>query len=125
MKISITVYADSATEAELIIEAMKKVDGAGKFLMAPKEARPDTVKPWAEPGGGVPDEDTKPTTAQHAERPNVSPGKPSISKIGGSTKDLLMSELDEGKQPSAKYAEHLKLLWSRGEVKYDGKEYYT
>lgn len=58
-------------------------------------------------------------------RLNVSPGPSSISKIGENAKLTIMSELRTGDiQPHAKYAEHLKLLWARGEVKYDGKEYF-
>ncbi len=57
-------------------------------------------------------------------RKNVSPGLPSIGKIGGPTKTQVLGYLDNGTQPPAKFAEHLKLLWSRGEVKFDGKEYY-
>lgn len=57
-------------------------------------------------------------------RPNVDPGKPSITKIGADTKTSLLAGLFKNVQPQAKYAEHMKLLWSRGEVKFDGKEYY-
>lgn len=59
-----------------------------------------------------------------AERSNLNPGKPSITKIGTNTKDELFAMLNAGKQPPAKYAEHMKLLWSRGEVRFDGQEYY-
>lgn len=58
-------------------------------------------------------------------RPNVSPGKSSITKIGSDTKTSILAGLaNNGVQPPTKYTEHLKLLWSRGEVKFDGKEYY-
>lgn len=58
------------------------------------------------------------------ERPNVSPGASLISKIGGPTKALILEELAEGIQPGPKFPEHMKLLWARGEVKFDGEEYY-
>ena len=57
-------------------------------------------------------------------RPNVDPGVSLISKIGGPTKALILEELAEGIQPGPKFSEHMKLLWTRGEVKFDGKEYY-
>lgn len=57
-------------------------------------------------------------------RKNVSPGAVLIGKIGGNTKDVIFEFLRDDKQPPAKYGDHLKLLWSRGEVKFDGKEYY-
>lgn len=59
------------------------------------------------------------------ERANVSPGPSSISKIGGTTKAEIMNYLDNNKKPPGKYQEHLKLLWSRGEVKFDGEEWYA
>lgn len=58
------------------------------------------------------------------ERQNVSPGVSLISKIGGPAKALILEELTQGIQPGPKFAEHLKLLWERGEVKFDGEEYY-
>jgi hypothetical protein len=59
------------------------------------------------------------------QRPNVNPGRSSISKIGTKTKDDLLRELGlHGILPGGKFEEHLKLLHNRGEVKYDGKEYY-
>ena len=57
-------------------------------------------------------------------RKNVSPGPAAIGKIGSNTKDVIFEFLRDDKQPPAKYNDHLKLLWSRGEVKYDGKEWY-
>lgn len=57
-------------------------------------------------------------------RDNVSPGVPLIGKIGTNTKDEVLKLLGQGVQPAKKFTEHLKLLWSRGEVKFDGKEYY-
>ena len=53
------------------------------------------------------------------------PGEPTITKISSGTKDVILGDLKAGKQlPRQKYDEHLKLLWKRGEVKFDGKEYY-
>ena len=58
------------------------------------------------------------------ERKNVSPGEPNITKIGVNTEGALFGVLRAGGQPEAKYAEHMKLLWKRGKVRFDGKEYY-
>lgn len=57
-------------------------------------------------------------------RPNVDPGKPSIGKIGAEAKQSILGGLADGFQPLAKYTEHCKLLWSRGEIRFDGKEWY-
>lgn len=66
----------------------------------------------------------KPDEPEPCERPNVDPGVSVISKIGGPAKALILEELAEGIQPGPKFSEHMKLLWARGEVKFDGKEYY-
>ena len=65
-----------------------------------------------------------PMPEEVSQRKNVPPGLPTISKIGSATKEELLKMLCQGIQPSTKYAEHLKLLWARNEVKFDGKEYY-
>ena len=57
-------------------------------------------------------------------RKNVNPGAPTIGKIGSGTKEQLLGMLSEGHQPQQKWSEHMKLLWSRGEVKFDGSEFY-
>lgn len=59
-----------------------------------------------------------------AQRFNDNPGKSAITRIGTETKKELLSMLHGGVQPDAKWQEHLKLLWERGEVKFDGKEWY-
>ena len=58
------------------------------------------------------------------ERPNFNPGAPTIGKIGTATKETIFAYFKAGQQPPPKYAEHMKLLWARGEVKYDGTEFY-
>lgn len=58
-------------------------------------------------------------------RTNKSPGASSITKIGSKTKDEIIGVLKAGRQPNHdKWGEHLKLLWSREIVKFDGREYY-
>lgn len=57
-------------------------------------------------------------------RKNVSPGTPSITKIGAIAKDYILEALKLNVQPPPRYSEHLKLLWSRGEIKFDGESYY-
>jgi hypothetical protein len=68
-----------------------------------------------------PEKVSHPTT-----RPNKSPGASSITKIGTKTKDDLIAVLRAGLQPNHdKFGEHLKLLWEREIVLYDGKEFYV
>ena len=57
-------------------------------------------------------------------RKDVSPGASSIGKIGANTKEEIMKLLRGGAQPPTKYTEHLKLLWYRNEIKYDGTSFY-
>ena len=59
------------------------------------------------------------------QRKNINPGDPMITKIGTNTEGALFGVLRAGGQPEAKYAEHMKLLWKRGKVKFDGDEYYV
>ena len=58
------------------------------------------------------------------ERPNTNPGDPSIIKIGAATEAELIRMIEHGAQPPAKYLPHMQLLWRRGKVKFDGKEWY-
>lgn len=58
------------------------------------------------------------------ERENVSPGEPSIGKMGKETVDTLVGLIMNKQQAAPKWAEHMKLLWKRGLVKFDGEEYY-
>ena len=57
-------------------------------------------------------------------RMNVSPGAPSIGKIGENAKAFILESLEAGAQPPDKYLEHMKLLWSRHIIKFDGDEFY-
>ena len=71
------------------------------------------------------DNESSGSTSHPTTRPNKSPGHSSISKIGTKTKDEIIAVLKAGRQPNHdKYGEHLKLLWEREIVLYDGKEYY-
>lgn len=59
------------------------------------------------------------------DRTNKSPGASAIGKIGTKTKEELIAVLKAGRQPNHdKFGDHLKLLWQRGEVKFDGKEFF-
>lgn len=58
------------------------------------------------------------------ERANVNPGKSTITKIGTETKQHIFNSLANNDHPGPKYVQHLKLLWERGEIKFDGQEFY-
>lgn len=119
MKIAISAYADDAYEASCIIEALKKVTEIRIDSYSGREKLSERLdKPPVKPAPEAVVEETP------AERPNVSPGKPLISKIGTATTAEITKILNIGQQPPAKFKEHLKLLWSRGEVCFDGSEYY-
>ena len=113
MKFMISFQCDTVEEARAVVDAVaaigKKPHACSKQYMDAKELLKNTLEQV-----GV-----KPS-----ERENVSPGTPSITKIGVNTEGALFGVLRAGGQPEAKYAEHMKLLWARGKVKYDGKEYY-
>ena len=58
-------------------------------------------------------------------RKNVSPGEPSITRIGSGAKETIIHALNTGTPLGDRYTEHLKLLWKRGEIKFDGDEFYV
>ena len=58
-------------------------------------------------------------------RKNVSPGEPSITKIGSGAKETIIHALNTGTPLGDRYTEHLKLLWKRGKVKFDGEQFYV
>ena len=58
-------------------------------------------------------------------RKNVSPGEPSITKIGSGAKETIIHALNTGTPLGDRYTEHLKLLWARGEIKFDGEQFYV
>lgn len=110
--LALNVIRTKTIEVRKIAEGPAALDNAVKSMLKTAEAGLAAAETMLE--------EVKAKT----ERPNVPPGKPSITKIGGNTKDVIFEFLRDDKQPPAKYNDHLKLLWSRGEVKYDGKEWY-
>lgn len=58
-------------------------------------------------------------------RRNLNPGVSSITKIGSNTKADILAAVADGRQPAAKFEEHCKLLWERGEIKFDGEEWWV
>lgn len=65
------------------------------------------------------------TEASPVPRINNNPGKSMITRIGTETKKELLSMIHGGVQPDAKWQDHLKLLWERGEVKFDGEDWWV
>lgn len=57
-------------------------------------------------------------------RKNISPGTSSITKIGSGAKETIIHALNTGTPLGDRYTEHLKLLWARGEIKFDGEVFY-
>lgn len=58
-------------------------------------------------------------------RRNINPGVSTITKIGSDTKAGILTSIADGCQPHKKFEEHCKLLWERGEIKFDGKEWWV
>jgi hypothetical protein len=71
-------------------------------------------------------QEPKPTqeTEPPEERVNQSPGMPSVRRINSNTHHEIMDALKNGKPLKLRYVEACKLLWARGEIKYDGQEFY-
>lgn len=58
------------------------------------------------------------------ERPNIEPPGNSSTKLFESTRIKIIEGLREGRQPHKDYAEAAKLLWTKGYLAFDGREYY-
>jgi hypothetical protein len=114
MRITIQVTCEDAEDAKKVI---------GK-LTAPDNTWVDQLDATPVKSPPVPSPARIDKIIKASERPNASPGEPSIGKIGSDTKENILRALKEGQPIGAKFVEHLKLLWKRGEVKYDGDEYY-
>ena len=114
MKYMLSFQCETHEEAQAVLAAVaaigKEPHACSKQYMDSKELLKNTL----EQVGVTP-----------SERKNVSPGEPSITKIGMNTEGALFGVLRAGGQPEAKYAEHLKLLWKRGKVKFDGEQFYV
>lgn len=128
MRITIQVVCDDAAEAQKVI-AKLAAENTWVDQLAPKTvnygaqntARIDKIMGSS---GEAAEQSGSNDGATGAPRPNISPGEPSIGKIGADSRTGILQMLSASVQPTSKYAEHLKLLWKRGETKYDGKEYY-
>lgn len=120
MKVNFYISCETDEEMQECLAFMKRMTDKREGKTPVKKAFPftgigtltDSVKEDDE-------EPMKPGT-----RANVDPGPSAITKIGSSTKEDLMVILQSGMQPKATFIEHLKLLWHRGEVKFDGKDWY-
>lgn len=105
MKTMISFQCETHEEAQAVLTAVAAI-GKAPHACSKRYVEPEEIK-------NVP-----------AERKNISPGPSSITKIGGNTLEQVLGMLKDGHQPPDKYSEHLKLLWSRGKVKYDGEVFY-
>ena len=114
MKYMLSFQCDTHEEAQAVLAAVaaigKEPHACSKQYMDSKELLKNTL----EQVGVTP-----------SERKNISPGEPSITKIGVNTEGALFGVLRAGGQPEAKFAEHMKLLWKRGQVKFDGEQFYV
>ncbi len=144
MRITIQVVCDDAVEAQKVIGKLAAentwVDQIEQVKTDTKarDARLDKIMgssgAAAEQSGsddgatGAPRPDPHDTEDRNPNRngirPNISPGEPSIGKIGADAKQAVYNLVTDGEPIPKKYAEHCKLLWKRGEIKFDGTEYY-
>ena len=124
MKVMISYQCETADKAQAVLSAVAAI-GKEPHACSKQYVEPEEIKLTV---------DTKSVVARAMldtvglARPNVSPGEPSIGKIGTATKEYILEALKlSDRNPavlSTKYTEHLKLLWSRGEVQFDGEAYY-
>ena len=110
MKFMISFQCDTVEEARAVVDAVAAI---GKEPTKTSRVIDDVEKVLA-----VSDDDSKP-----AARPNINPGESKMKRLSGQAYNFVIVQLGLGKQPEG-YAEHLKLLWTRGEVKFDGSNWY-
>lgn len=117
MKFSFTVHCDTIAELK---DAIRRIDGAAGSIEMPRKTS-ELVETAVQDS-----DETSPTLAETPQ--NINPGPSGISKIGTSTKEWIIGELRQSSQPGdhfgTKYEDHLKLLWARHEIKFDGALYY-
>ena len=120
MKTMISFQCDTLEEARAVIDAVaaigKQPHACSKQYVEPEELIRNENAEFAK-SRGFPHSPAEP-------RKNVSPGEPSITKIGSSTLEVVLGMLKDGHQPPEKYSEHMKLLWKRDKVKFDGSNFY-
>lgn len=118
MKFMISFQCDTVEEARAVVDAVAAI---GKEPLKTSRVIDDVEKVLA-----VSEEAPKiiEGSGKSSARPNIDPGASTITKIGGATFSTIMNDLHRGLQPGPKYTEHLKLLWKRGEVKFDGSNWY-
>jgi hypothetical protein len=126
MKFNFYISCENAEEAQQCIKFIDKITSGRKtwedHLDEKKSEREITV---SDRGKKV-DNDEGESSSHPTIRPNIDPGEPAIGKIGTETKETLINALRTGvplTKPE-KWVEHYKLLWKRGEVKFDGEHFY-
>ncbi len=123
MRITIQVVCDDVEDAKRVIAKLAAPDST---WVAQLEQTGSSVPKVAEKSRSSAVNSSTAAGATDAPRPNTSPGEPSIGKIGKDNVDLLVRSVLNGARThqADKWTEHMKLLWKRGLVKYDGEEYY-
>lgn len=134
MRITIQVTCDTPAEAQDAIARLTRPRTWEDDVPPPKvsEARIDQIMAGSGAAPPLPsgkdyskgEPEPVPVRVSGMDRPNVSPGGPSIGKIGSKTKATLLLTVERGEPIPKAWTEHMKLLWSRGEVKFDGERYF-
>jgi hypothetical protein len=110
MRFMLSFQCEDMAEAQSVLSAVAAIG-----------IKPIASRVIDEPDKLFKDEPTKPVPMQRA---NVSPGTSTLSRTGAIAVAEILRALNADQQPPAKYTEHCKLLWSRGELKFDGTLYY-
>ena len=130
MKTMISFQCDTLDEARAVIDAVaaigKTPHACSKQYVNPEELAQQALNEQARQRVDALPVNTKGVLGLMPveQRKNINPGDPTITKIGANTEGALFGVLRAGGQPEAKYAEHMKLLWKRGKVKFDGSDFY-
>ena len=122
MKYMLSFQCETQEEAQAVLSAVaaigKQPHACSKQYIDPSQLSEKELSEIAAQGA------TSVNTAPY-QRKNVSPGEPSITKIGSGAKETIIHALNTGTPLGDRYTEHLKLLWARGEIKFDGEQFYV
>ena len=121
MKYMLSFQCETQEEAQAVLSAVaaigKQPHACSKQYVEPSQLSEKELSEIAAQGA------TSINTVPH-QRKNISPGTSSITKIGEKAKEHILNSLRAGAQPAIMYHDHLKLLWKRGEIKFDGEVFY-
>ena len=139
MKLAITLYPDDFAEADRIIHQLRGVRSLELDTYMGKAQYEKTFdKPYSQTAEEAEREEMNAGPSlgitQAVPRENMDPGFTACSRIGSDTKEALLKNLPTSdpdhlakkiKRTGEQTRQLLQLLWDRGEIRYDGRDFHV